>query len=82
MRDLIVNSLELLCKIGVVALLLAGAGFGLMTGNPFVVIACFIAAFIVGTVVFGIIFLLIDINDNLRAVRYSLEKIETYGRPE
>ena len=76
MKDLIVNSLEVLCKIGVILLILAGTGFGLATGNPYVVIAGLVGSFIVSTVVFGLLFLLIDINDNIRAVRYSLEKIE------
>ena len=76
MRDLIVNSLELLCKIGVVALLLVGTGFGVMTGNPYVAIVGLVGAFIVSTFVFGLLFLLIDINDNIRAVRYLLEKRE------
>ncbi len=76
MRDLIVNSLELLCKIGVVLLVVAGTGFGLMTGNPYVAILGLVVSFIVSTVIFGLLFLLIDINDNIRAVRYALEKLE------
>ena len=76
MRDLIVNSLELLCKIGVFLLVAAGTGFGLMTGNPFVAILGLVVSFVVSTVVFGLLFLLIDINDNIRAVRYALEKRE------
>ena len=76
MRDLIVNSLELLCKIGVVLLVVAGTGFGLMTGNPYVAILGLVVSFIISTVIFGLLFLLIDINDNIRAVRYALEKLE------
>ena len=74
MRDLILNSLEILCKIGVVLMLLCGVGFGLMTGNPWVVLAGLVGAFIFSTVIFGLLFLLIDINDNLRALRYQVEK--------
>jgi hypothetical protein len=74
MKDLIINSLELLCKIGVVLLLLSGAVGGALTGNPFVAIAGLVVAFIASTIIFGILFLLIDINDNMRALRYAVEK--------
>ncbi|MGB9152069.1 MAG: hypothetical protein WCD70_03170 [Alphaproteobacteria bacterium] len=75
MKDLIINSLELLCKIGVVLLVLFGAGFGwLLTGNPFIAIAGLVGAFIASVIIFGLLFLLIDINDNIRAIRYLLEK--------
>jgi hypothetical protein len=74
MRDLIVNSLELLCKICVVLMLLCGLGAGVLTGNPFMAIAGLIVAFIAATVIFGIVFLLIDINDNIRELRYTVEK--------
>ena len=74
MKDLIINSLELLCTIGVVLLLLAGVIGGALTGNPFVAIAGLLIAFILSTIIFGILFLLIDINDNLRALRYAVEK--------
>ena len=74
MKDLIVNSLEVLCKIGVVLLTLSGLGIGLMTGNPFVAIAGMVIAFVASVVVFGILFLLIDINDNIRLLRYQVEK--------
>jgi len=74
MKDLIINSLELLCKIGVVLLLVSGLGAGLLTGNPFVAIAGLVLAFIVSTVIFGLLFLLIDINDNIRKLRYVVEK--------
>ena len=76
MKDLIINSLELLCKIGVVLLLISGTGFGLMTGNPYIAIAGLVIAFIASTIIFGLLFLLIDINDNMRAIRYELEKRE------
>ena len=74
MKDLIINSLELLCKIGVILLLLSGVIGGALTGNPFVAIAGLVVAFIASTIIFGILFLLIDINDNLRALRYAVEK--------
>ena len=74
MKDLIINSLEVLCKIGVVLLLIAGTGFGILMGNPYIAIAGLVLAFIVSVVVFGLLFLLIDINDNLRALRYAVEK--------
>jgi hypothetical protein len=74
MKDLIVNSLELLCKIGVFLMLVCGTGAGLLTGNPFIAIAGLVASFIAATVIFGIVFLLIDINDNLRLLRYTVEK--------
>ena len=76
MRDLIVNSLELLCKIGVFLFIIAGTGAGILTGNPYAVICGLVASFIISTIVFGLLFLLIDINDNIRAVRYLLEKNE------
>ena len=76
MKDLIINSLELLCKMGVVLMLIGGAVGGFMTGNPFVGLAGLVVAFIASTIIFGILFLLIDINDNIRAVRYLLEKKE------
>ncbi len=74
MKDLIINSLEVLCKIGVVLMIVSGTAFGLMTGNPFVAIAGLVTSFIASTIVFGLLFLLIDINDNLRALRYAVEK--------
>ncbi len=74
MKDLIINSLELLCKIGVFLLLMLGLGMGVLTGNPFVAIAGLVIAFIVSTVIFGLLFLLIDINDNIRQLRYVVEK--------
>ncbi|MDE2030008.1 MAG: hypothetical protein KGI97_05515 [Alphaproteobacteria bacterium] len=74
MKGLIINSLEVLCKISVVLLLIGGFGFGVATGNPFVALAGLIIAFIVSVIVFGLLFLLIDINDNLRALRTLVEK--------
>ena len=74
MKDLIINSLELLCKIGVCLLLLSGVGAGLLTGNPFIAILGLVVAFVVSVLIFGLLFLLIDINDNMRAIRYQLEK--------
>ena len=74
MKDLIINSLEMLCKIGVILLLLAGGGIGFLTGNPFVALAGLIIAFVISTFLFGLLFLLLDINDNLRALRYQVEK--------
>jgi hypothetical protein len=74
MKDLIVNSLELLCKIGVILMLVCGTGAGLLTGNPFVAIAGLVISFVASTVIFGILFLLIDINDNIRKLRYVVEK--------
>jgi hypothetical protein len=76
MKDLIINSLEVICKIIVVLLLVSGTGFGLLTGNPYLAIAGLVIAFIISVVVFGVLFLLLDINDNMRAVRYLLEKQE------
>jgi uncharacterized membrane protein len=74
MKDLIINSLEVLCKFGVVLVTGAGLGIGVMTGNPFVAIAGMVLAFIASVIVFGIVFLLIDINDNMRQLRYQVEK--------
>ncbi len=74
MKDLIINSLDLLCKIGVVLMLISGFGAGLLTGNPFVAIAGLVVSFIVSTIIFGLLFLLIDINDNIRKLRYVVEK--------
>ncbi len=74
MKDLIINSLEVLCKIGVVLMLLSGLGAGLLTGNPFMAIAGLVVAFIASTVIFGLLFLLIDINDNIRELRYIVQK--------
>jgi hypothetical protein len=74
MKDLIINSLEVLCKIGVFLMLACGFGFGLMTGNPYVAIAGLVSSFIASTIIFGLLFLLIDINNNIRALRYTVEK--------
>ena len=74
MRDLIINSLEVLCKIGVFIMIVAGTLAGLWTGNPFVAIAGFVLSFLLSVIIFGIIFLLIDINHNLRELRYQVEK--------
>ncbi len=74
MKNLIINSLEVLCKIGVGLMLIGGLAAGLMTGNPFVAIAGLVVAFIVSTFLFGLLFLLIEINENMRALRYAVEK--------
>jgi len=74
MKDLIINSLELLCKIGVILLLACGVGAGVLVGNPFIALAGLVLAFIISVVVFGLLFLLIDINDNIRELRYTVEK--------
>jgi hypothetical protein len=74
MKDLIINSLELLCKIGVVLMCVCGFGFGVATGNPFVALAGLVISFVASTVIFGLLFLLIDINDNIRKLRYVVEK--------
>lgn len=74
MKDLIINSLELLCKIGVVLLLACGLGAGILVGNPFVALAGLIIAFVISVFLFGLLFLLIDINDNIRRLRYTVEK--------
>ncbi len=76
MKDLIINSLEVLCKIGVLLLLIAGAGLGGSTGNPYMAIAGLVLAFIASIIIFGLLFLLIDINDNIREIKYLLEKKE------
>ncbi|MDE1900822.1 MAG: hypothetical protein KGI37_04145 [Alphaproteobacteria bacterium] len=74
MKDLIINSLELLCKIGVFLLLACGLGAGILVGNPFVALAGLIIAFVISVFLFGLLFLLIDINDNIRRLRYTVEK--------
>jgi hypothetical protein len=74
MKNLIINSLEILCKIGVGLMLVCGLGAGLLTGNPFVAIAGLVVAFIASTFLFGLLFLLIEINENMRALRYAVEK--------
>ncbi|MDR3450342.1 MAG: hypothetical protein P4M15_11455 [Alphaproteobacteria bacterium] len=81
MKDLIINSLELFCKIGVFLLVVSGTLVGLLTGNPFVAIACLIASFVAAVVIFGLLFLLIDINDNLRSLRYTVEKNSEPPKP-
>jgi hypothetical protein len=74
MKDLIINSLEVLCRICVILMLLCGLGAGLLTGNPFMAMAGLVVAFIAATIIFGLLFLLIDINDNIRKLRYTVEK--------
>ncbi len=77
MKDLIVNSLELICKTGFVILLACGViGFLAMLadGKLFAGIAFLLLTFVVGVIAFGGIFLMLEINENLRAIRKNLEE--------
>ena len=74
MKDFIVNSLELISKVAFVLLVAAGFFAGAGTGRPGGAIVGLIGAFVVGVVFFGVLFVLLEMNENLRAIRKSLEQ--------
>jgi len=77
MKDMVINSLELICKIAFVVMLAIGiiAFVGCLSqGRPLAAIGCVVVIFASGVFAFGGIFLMLEMNENLRAIRKSLEE--------
>lgn len=73
MKRLIVGSIDTLSVAGVVVLLLVGAINGYLAGGFIGVLIGLIVAFVIAVIVFGALFVLLEMNDHLRAIRKSLE---------
>ncbi len=76
MKALIVNSLELICKIGIFVFAFMGVVSGWSGGGIMGAIAGLLLSFVVSTILFGFLFVLIEMNENTRAIRSLLEKHE------
>ena len=76
MRQLITKSLELICQIAIVVMLLGGLVSGWQYGGFFGAIGGLIFSFIFAVVFFGALFILLDIADYTRRTAEALEKRE------
>ena len=74
MRKFITTSLDLICQVAIVLLLVAGIGAGWQNGGFFGAIGGLIGAFLLSVVFFGALFVLLDISDNTRRVAEAMER--------
>ena len=74
MRRFISKSLELICQIAIVVMLIAGLIGGWQEGGFLGGIGGLIAAFLFSVVFFGALFVLLDISDNTRRTAEALER--------
>jgi len=75
MKKLIVNSLEMICKITIVLILISTSVIVYSaTKSLGLAILGIIIAFLVCTLCFGALFVLLEINDNIRAIRKHFVK--------
>ena len=74
MRRLVVGSLEALASILFIAFVLGGLLFGYFYRGLGGALAVGIGSFLVGVVVFGGLFLLLEMNERLAAIRVALER--------
>jgi len=74
MRQLITKSLEIICQIAIVVILLGGLISGWRMGGFFGGIGGLVGAFIFSVVVFGTLFILLDIADYTRRTAEALER--------
>jgi len=74
MRNLITKSLELICQIAIVVFVLGGLIGGWSQGGFLAGIAGMIGAFLFSIVVFGALFVLLEIADNTRRTAEALER--------
>ena len=74
MRQLITKSLEIICQIAIVVMLLGGLVSGWQYGGFFGAIGGLIFSFIFAVVFFGALFILLDIADYTRRTAEALEQ--------
>jgi hypothetical protein len=73
MRSFIAKSLEIICQIAIVVMLLAGLIGGWGRDGFWGAILGLIGAFLFSVVFFGALFVLLDISDNTRRTAEALE---------
>ena len=73
MKRLIIGSIDILAVVGVVVVLLAGLINGYLAGGAIGAIIGLVVSFVIAVTVFGALFILLEMNDSLRAIRKSLE---------
>ncbi len=73
MRAFFSKSLEVVCQIAIVVLLLSGFFGGWQAGGFFGAIGGLLGAFLFSVVIFGALFVLLDIADNTRRSAEALE---------
>jgi len=73
MRSFVTRSLEVICQIAIVLLLISGFIGGWQSGGFFGAIGGLIGAFLLSVVFFGALFILLDIADNTRRTAEALE---------
>jgi uncharacterized membrane protein len=74
MRNFITKSLEIICQIAIVVMLLAGFIGGWQAGGFFAAIGGLIGALLFSIVFFGALFVLLDISEFTRRTAEALEK--------
>ena len=74
MRKFFAKSLEIICQIAIVVMLLGGLIGGWQSGGFLGGIAGLIGAFLFSVVFFGALFVLLDIVDHTRRTAEALEK--------
>ena len=74
MRSIITKSLEVISYIGIVVIILGGAISGSQAGGAMGFISGLIGGFVFSVVVFGALFLLMDIADNTRRAADAQER--------
>jgi uncharacterized membrane protein len=73
MRQFITGSLNIICQVAIVVILIAGLGAGWQQGGLFGAIGGLIAAFLFSVVFFGALFVLLEIAENTRRTAEALE---------
>lgn len=73
MKRLVIGSIDTLAVVGVVLLLLAGAVNGFLAGGVIGGVIGLLVGFLIAVLVFGALFILLEMNDNLRAMRKSMD---------
>ena len=74
MRSLIASSLDIVCQIGIVLILLASLVAGWQMNGVVGAIMYLIGGFIFSVVMFGALFVLLDIRDNTRRAAEAAER--------
>ncbi len=74
MRSLIASSLDIICQIGIVLILLAALIAGWQVNGIMGAIMYLIGAFIFSVIMFGALFVLLDIRDNTRRMADAAER--------
>ena len=73
MNRLIVGSIEILSFVLIVIFILVGLISGFQGGGAVGAVAGFVVSFAAAVVVFGALFILLEMNESLRAIRRLLE---------